>query len=276
MLLVTGATGNVGGEVLRALVDTGEEVRALTRGVPPPALPAEVEAVAGDLDRPETLSDALTGVRGVFLLPGYQDMPGVLGEIERAGIERVVLLSSSSAASGDMSNAMSAYMIVSEAAVKESKVPWTILRSFGLMSNTLRWQAQLQAGDVVREPFANVPVAMIDPFDIAAVTTRALRFEGDEGRTYVLSGPEALMPADRLRILGEVLGRELRLEALTDAEARTQMSAEMPREYVDAFFDFYVDGTLDESQIQPTVEKILDRRPRTFEQWANAQAEEFR
>jgi uncharacterized protein YbjT (DUF2867 family) len=276
VFLITGATGNVGGEVLRALIEADERVRALTRGPRPPDLPSEAEAVTGDLDRPETLSGALAGARGVFLLPGYRDMPGILAEIRRADVEHVVLLSGSSAASGDTSNAVSAYMIASEAAVRASGVPWTILRPFGLMSNTLRWLAQLQAGDVVREPFANVPIAMIDPYDIAAVATRALRFEGHEDKIHVLSGPDPLRPADRLLILGKALGRRLHLDALSNDDARRQMSDEMPRSYVDAFFDFYVDGTLDESQPLRTVQEILGRQPRSFAQWATAHAEAFR
>ena len=276
MILVTGASGNVGAEVVRALLNANEQVRALTRGAHPAGLPAEVEAVTGDLDQPETLRAALDGVRGVFLLPGYQDMPAVLAEIRRAGAGRVVLLSGSSAADGDTTNAVSAYMIRSEAAAREAGVPWTILRPFGLMSNTLRWRPQLRHGDVVVQPFANVPVAMIDPYDIAAVAAVALRAGTHDGRGYTLSGPESLLPADRVRILGEVLGRDLRLDAQSNTDAREQMGAEMPQEYVDAFFSFYVDGTLDESHALPTVEEILQRKPRTFAQWAAAHAEAFR
>jgi uncharacterized protein YbjT (DUF2867 family) len=276
MFLVTGATGNVGAEVVRALAGADEKVRALTRSDSSSALPSGVQAVAGDLNRPDSLSAALAGVRGVFLLPGYEDMEGILAEVRRAHVERVVLLSGSSAASGDTSNAVSAYMIRSEDAVRASGVPFTILRPYGFMSNALRWLDQLKAGDVVREPFANVAVAMIDPYDLAAVAATALLSDGHEGRSYVLSGPEALLPADRVRILGAVLGRDLRLEALSDDEARAQMTAQMPVEYVDAFFDFYVDGTLDESQVQPTVQQVLGREPRTFEQWAAAHADAFR
>jgi uncharacterized protein YbjT (DUF2867 family) len=276
MFLVTGATGNVGAEVVRVLTDCGEQVRALTRSGSAPTLPAGVEAAVGDLDRPESLLPALAGVRGVFLLPGYQDMAGILAEVHRAGVERVVLLSGSSAQSGDTSNAVTAYMMRSEAAVKESGVPWTILRSFAFMSNALRWLDQLRDGNVVREPFADVRVAVIDPHDIAAVAASALRSAEHEGRTYLLSGPEALQPADRVRILGAALGRELRFEAQSDADARAQMSAQMPIDYVDAFFDFYVEGALDESQVQPTVEEVLGRGPRTFEQWAAAHADVFR
>jgi uncharacterized protein YbjT (DUF2867 family) len=275
MILVTGATGNVGAEVVRALAAADQDVRALTRSDSSSTLPPGVEAVAGDLNRPESLSAALAGVRGVFLLPGYADMEGILAEIARAG-ERVVLLSGSSAASGDSRNAVSAYMIRSEHAVRESGVAFTVLRPFGFMSNALRWRDQLNAGDVVREPFANVAVAMIDPYDLAAVAAAALLSDGHDGRSYVLSGPRALLPAERVRILGAALGRDVRLEALSDDEAREQMTAQMPVEYVDAFFDFYVDGSLDESQVQPTVQEVLGRDPRTFEQWAAAHADAFR
>lgn len=182
MILVTGATGNVGGELVRALVSAGEAVRALSRGARQMALPTGVEGVAGDLNRPETLSSALAGARGVFLLSGYQDMPGLLAEIRRAGVERVVLLSSSSAPGGDMNNAISRYMIFSEAAVRESGVPWTFLRPSAFMSNALQWVPQLRAGDVVRARFAGVRVATIDPYDIAAVAAEALLSDGHEGR----------------------------------------------------------------------------------------------
>jgi uncharacterized protein YbjT (DUF2867 family) len=276
MLLVTGATGNVGAEVVNALAAADQQVRALVRSDGAPGLLPGVEAVSGDLNRPESLAGALAGVRGVFLLSGYADMEGLLAEVRAAGVERVVLLSGSSAASGDTSNAVSAYMIRSEDAVRAGGVPFTILRPFGFMSNALRWRDQLKAGDVVREPFADVAVAMVDPYDLAAVAAAALVSEGHEGRIYVVSGPEALRPADRVRILGAALGRDLRLEALSDEQARAQMTAEMPVGYVDAFFDFYVDGSLDESQVQPTVQEVLGREPRTFEQWAAAHADAFR
>jgi len=72
-----------------------------------------------------------------------------------------------------------------------------------------------------------------------------------------------------------VLGRELRFEGQSDTEARAEMSAAMPAEYVDAFFSFFADGKLDESEVLPTVEEITGRPPRTFEEWARAHAEAF-
>ena len=167
------------------------------------------------------------------------------------------------------------YMIESEAAVRACGLAWTMVRAFGFMSNTLQWVPQLRDGDLLRAPFAAVPIAMIDPFDIAAVAAVALIAAGHDGRVYTVSGPQALRPADRVRILGEVLGRDLRFEAQPDDEARAEMSAAMPAAYVDAFFDFYVKGTLDESQPRPDVGEVTGRPPRTFRQWAQAHAGQF-
>ncbi|MET9255139.1 NAD(P)H-binding protein [Streptomyces sp. NPDC003717] len=136
MILVTGSTGHIGRELVGQCAEAGRPVRALVRKASGSALPESVAAVVGDLDRPESLRPALTGVRGVFLLPGYADMPGVLAESERAGVEHVVLLSSIAAADGVLENAISRMMIESERAVRESGVPWTILRPSGFMSNT--------------------------------------------------------------------------------------------------------------------------------------------
>jgi uncharacterized protein YbjT (DUF2867 family) len=274
MILVTGATGNVGGELARALVDAGENVRGLTRDARRTA-PLGVELVTGDLDRPQTLSAPLHGVRGVFLLAGYRDLPGALAAARRAGVERVVLMTSGAAAGGDMSNAVERDQLVSEAAVRESGIAWTILRPSGFHSNALRWLPQLQAGDTVRAPFADVPIASIDPFDIAAVAAQALTRAGHEGRVHRLTGPQSLIPAEQVGVLGAVLSRRLRFEPQSDADARADLSRLMPGEYVDALFDFFVHGAYDDSQVLPAVEELTGRRPRTFEQWAARHADAF-
>jgi len=276
MYLVCGATGNVGGELVRLLSDAGQPVRALTRGDKQPVLPAGVELATGDLDQPDSLSDALGGARGVFMLSGYADMPGLLSKVADASVERVVLLSSGAVVGGDLANAVVRYNVASEVAVRDSGVPWTILRPSGFHANALQWVPQLQAGDTVREPFADVPVAAIDPLDIAAVAALALTAPGHEGATYRLTGPEPIVPADRVRVLGDILDRKLRLEPLSNEEARAQMSADMPAEYVDAFFSFFVDGTYDDSEVHPTVPQLLERPSRTFERWAHAHADAFR
>jgi uncharacterized protein YbjT (DUF2867 family) len=228
------------------------------------------------LNRPETFAEALPGVQGAFLLSGYERLEELLTRMRDAGVERVVLLSSSAAPGGDMSNAVARYHIVSERAVRESGLDWTFLQPNSFMSNTLRWLPQLREGDVVRVPFAGVAIATIDPADLAAVAVKGLTTGELEGRSLRLSGPEALYPADQVRMLGTALGRDLRLEAMSDEAAREEMSAAMPVEYVDAFFSFFVDGTLDESRVFPTVQEVLGRPPRTFAHWADAHADAFK
>ncbi|GAA5139617.1 NAD(P)H-binding protein [Pseudonocardia adelaidensis] len=274
MILVSGATGNVGRELVRTLVDREVPVRALTRR--DGGRIEGAQRVVGDLDHPAGLRPALEGVSGLFLLPGYQDMPGVLAAARDAGVSRVVQLSGGSAGSGDTGNAISAYMIRTEEAVRACGIPWTLLRPYGFMTNALEWAPQLRSGDVVRAPFGGVRVAVIDPADIAAVAATALVEDGHAGRVYALSGPESLLPADRVRVLGEVLGRDLRFEAQPDDEAWAEMTARMPEAYVRAFFDFYVDGSLDESRVLPTVRDVTGRPPRTFADWARAHADAFR
>jgi uncharacterized protein YbjT (DUF2867 family) len=273
MILVTGATGNIGSELVRALTQSGEPVRALARSAQPSQ--NGVEYVTGDLNEPDSIRSALTAVRGLFLLPGYQGMSGTLAQAKAAGVEHVVMVSSSSIEGGEASNAITKYMMDSEQAVRDSGLPWTFLRSFGFMSNALEWIPQLQAGDVVRAPWPDVPIAVIDPHDIAAVAAVALTSPGHAGRSYILSGPEPLRPADRVAILGEVLGRPLTFEAQPDDEARAEMSKAMPADYVDAFFRFYSGGTLDESQPRPDVRDVTGRPPRTFRDWARTHAAAF-
>ncbi|EOD66502.1 NAD(P)H-binding protein [Amycolatopsis vancoresmycina] len=271
MFLVTGATGNVGAEVVSALAAAGAPVRALVRR-PDVRLPDGVEAAVGDLNSPGSLADALKGVEGVFLLSGYEDMSGMLRD---AGVRRIVLLSGGSAALADMGNAVSRYMTLSERAVRESGLDWTFLRPRAFMANALRWLPQLRAGDTVRVQFPRVAAACIDPADIAAVAALALA-GGHEGLVHELTGPVALRPAEQVAVLASVLGRDLRCVELPDAETRAELEASMPQEYVEAFWSFYVDGTLDEATVFPTVPDVTGRPARTFAEWAEAHADAFR
>jgi uncharacterized protein YbjT (DUF2867 family) len=275
MILVTGATGNVGSELSSQLAGRGRAVRALVRDQNA-AFPGGVEIVVGDLNRIESWSGALEGVRGVFLLSGYNDMPSMLAAMRHAGVEQVVLLSSQSAADSDTTNAVARYHILSEAAVRESGLAWTFLRPSSFMSNALRWIPQLRRGDIVREAFGDVRVAAVDPHDIAAVAMEALCSTRHVGRSYRLTGPQALSADDRVRILGGVLERDLRFEPMSDTEARVDMSSSMPAEYVEAFFDLFRGGRYDESTVYPTVQEITAQPPRTFKQWVTMHASAFR
>ena len=272
MIVVAGATGNVGREVVRLLVEAGQPVRALIRDPAKAAPPAGATAAAGDLTNPATLRSAFAGGTALFMLSGYS--PDIFTEASRAGLRRVVLLSGGSAETGDRSNAVAKYMIETEDALRASGLGWTMVRPRMFMTNALQWVPQLDSG-VVRAPWPDVPSAVIDPADIAAVAVQALLSVEHEGREYPVTGPEALRPGERVRILAEALGREIRYEAQSDAEARAEMLAQMPEQYVDAFFSFYSDGKLDEATVLPTVLEVTGRPPRTFAEWVRANAGRF-
>lgn len=122
---------------------------------------------------------------------------------------------------------------------------------------------------------------LVEPFDIAAVAALALTRPdqtrpGHDHAVYRLTGPEAVLPADRIRILARLLGRDLHLRPLADDEARAEPGATMPPEYVDAFVNFFVDGAYDDAVVLPTTSELLGRPARTFRRWAEAHADAFR
>jgi uncharacterized protein YbjT (DUF2867 family) len=275
MILVTGATGNVGSELVTALAARGAPVRAVVRDATAAAMPAGVDVVQGDLELPESLTPALDGADAVFLLGGWSDMPELMRRIKRAGVERVVLLTSRCVIGGQSDNVITRMWLDSEAAVRESGVAWTVLRPSGYDSNALRWLPQLKRGDVVRAPWADVPIAAIDPADIAAVAATVLSEGGHDGVAHTLSGPEPLRPADQVATLASVLGRPLRYEGIPDDEARAEMAADTPAPYIDAFFRFYSDGEYDDCAVVDTVQRITGQPPRRFEEWARAHAGAF-
>jgi uncharacterized protein YbjT (DUF2867 family) len=176
---------------------------------------------------------------------------------------------------GKPDNAITRMWLDSEAAVRDSGIAFTILRPSGFQSNALRWRPQLRRGDVIRAPWPDVPIAAIDPADIAAVAATVLTEPGHEGLAHSLSGPEPLTPGDQIQTLAAVLARALRYQPLTDDQARDAMAADTPAPFIDAFFRFFSDGEYDDSPVLDTVQAITGRPPQRFEQWARAHAAAF-
>ncbi len=239
-------------------------------------MPAGVEVVQGDLELPESLTPALRGADSAFLLGAWSDMPGLLERVADASVGHVVLLTSRCVIGGRPDNAITRMWLDSEAAVRESGVPWTFLHPSSYASNALRWLPQLREGDLIRAPWGDLAPALIDPADIAAVAAAVLGDPaGHTGRAHELSGPEPLTPGDQVAILARVLERPLRYEAVPDAQARAEMAGNTPEPFIDAFFRFYSDGEFDDARVVGTVEELTGRAPRRFNEWARDHAGAF-
>jgi uncharacterized protein YbjT (DUF2867 family) len=275
VITVMGATGNVGTELVALLPDAGHDVRAVSsRERPADFWPSPVTPFVADLTSGDSLRGALTGADAAFMLSGYDDQ-GLIGELQHAGIARVALLSSGSVATVGSENAVAAYHLASEQALRESGIAWTFLRPNTFATNALRWAPAIRAGKPILAPFATVPIAVNDPRDVAAVARTALTEDGHGGRAYRITGPEALLPERQVSILGEALGRDLAFEAQSDADARIEMAGSMPTPYVDAFFEFFDEGRIDETTVLPTVTDVTGCEPRTFRDWAEEHAPAF-
>jgi uncharacterized protein YbjT (DUF2867 family) len=214
-------------------------------------------------------------VSKVFLLGGFPTLAEVLRRIRGAGAGQIVLLTSRCVVGGNPENAVTRMWLESEAAVRASGIPWTILRPSGFQSNALRWLPQLQRGNVVSAPWPGVPIAAIDPADIAAVAAAVLTQPGHQDTALTLSGPQPLGPGEQVATLAQVLGRPLHYQPLSDDQARAQMSADTPAELIDAFFRFFSAGEFDDSPVVDTVNQITGRPSHTFGQWAGAHAHLF-
>jgi len=279
MILVTGATGNVGREVTAQLVSAGIDVRAFARATQAPRLVDSAEVAEGDLSVPGTLERALTGIEAVFLvwpLLTCDGAPAVLAAIARTA-RRLVYLSSSGVNENteqqtDPINQLHADM---ESLIEASGLEWTVLRANTIASNALGWAGQIRAGGVVRGPDI-APTAVIDPRDVAAVAARVLAEDGYPGAKLVLTGPQVLSRAEQVRMIAEAIGRPLRFEKVPARVAREQMLADgRPPALVEALLAS-AETRPASDVVTSTVEAITGTAPRTFHEWATDHADEFR
>lgn len=260
MILVTGATGNVGRQVVAQLCAAGVPVRALTRNTEV-LFPAGVEAVFGDLR--DSLD--LQGIDTVFLmwpLHTGEALPGVLAAI---GDRHVVYLGSG----GVQGLTMDAQVEL------VARCPrWTVIRPSTFAVNALWWAKQISDGDEVGGAHGDLAMAMLHEADIAAVAVRAL-LDGLAGKVFDLTGPAALTQAEQVRIIGEVLGRPLRWVELPREQARARLLAGgLPESFVDALLDVHAVMPR-QPAVTTTVADVTGRPARTFAEWVADHAAEF-
>jgi uncharacterized protein YbjT (DUF2867 family) len=274
MILVTGATGDIGGEVVRQLVAGGVRVRALARDPAKAAkLGAGVEVVKGDLLAPETLGAAFDGAEKVFLMGLGQQLPRIVEHAapaaERAGVRHVVLLSSSTILTDPMVT-IGKWHRAAEVRIEATGIPWTMLRPGNFMSNTLRWVATIKAQGAVFSPSGQGRSAPIDPRDIASVGVKALTTPGHEGKRHVLTGGALMTAAEQVEVLAAALGKPLRCVDVPEAGARAGMlKAGMNEEMADALLEVMRRVREGGEALQTTtVREVTGAEPRTFATWA--------
>jgi uncharacterized protein YbjT (DUF2867 family) len=283
MIVVTGATGNIGRPLTASLVSAGHAVTAVARGTSAdlPAGPG-ITPVAADLTDPAaapSLAAALAGAEALFLLvPGSGagvDAPALLAAAAAAGVRRVVLLSSQAVGSRPGAAAYAPLAAI-EAAVTGSGLEWTIIRAGGLATNAFAWAPAVRARQTVFAPYGDVALPAVDPLDIAEVAAAALTGGGHHGQTYVLTGPETTTPRQRTGIIAAAAGTRLTFSEVTPQDAREQMLQFMPAPVADITLAILGRPTPDEAQVSPDLEKVLGRPGRSFADWANRNAAAFR
>ncbi|MGZ7443015.1 NAD(P)H-binding protein [Paenibacillus sp. TH7-28] len=272
-ILVTGATGTVGQHVTDLLVKRGMPVRALTRN-PRQAktkLPEGVQIAAGDLMKPETLRDAMQGVEAVFLITSSDEPeadldtdPQVVALAEAAGVKRVVVLVGFE--EGPV-----------ETALQASGVQWTLVKPAEFMANVLAdWRDMIRTEGVVREFYGEALSARVHEGDIAAVAVRVLLEEGHHGRTYPLTGPEALTRKEAVRTIAAAIGKDIPFVELSEEDARQQW---LGQGYDEESVEFFVQMAKNTPEagytILPTIEQVLGRPARSLAEWANEHKREF-
>jgi uncharacterized protein YbjT (DUF2867 family) len=276
-ILVIGATGHIGRNVVAGLRARDVAVRALSRSPAAAALPDGVEPVAGDLTDPGALRGALAGVDRVFLLWPFLSVEGAPAVVDAiAGQAGRVVYVSAMSVRDDRPPAGNGVWGQVEAAIRNTDLDWTFLRASGFATNTLEWAAAVRAGRPVRIPYPAAARSLIHERDIADVAVRALTEEGHSRRTYVLTGPAALTQAEQVRILGEVAGAPAQVEEITPQEARIGMLSWADPGFADGALAYWASLVHTPEPVTDTVEKITGVPARGFERWARDHAEDLR
>jgi len=274
MILVTGASGNVGSALLTELRTLGVPARAAYRD----AKRAGPGSVTLDFADPAGFPAAFEGVEAVFLLAGVSPQQtalelNVVEAAAEAGV-RVVKLSVWRADEG-LSAIARLHRPVEEALIA-SGLPWTILRPNFYLQNFLR-QPSIRTAGVFSTPLITAPISFVDTVDIARVAARVLAAGGHEGHIYDITGPEALTYDEAARRFSEILDRPVRYVSQPDDEARAAMlSRGMPEFYADALIEVaqaYRTGGAE--KVTPTVEELTGRPPTSLPEFVRAHREVF-
>ncbi|MFG2539562.1 SDR family oxidoreductase [Streptomyces sp. NPDC048511] len=279
MIVVTGATGNIGRPLTQALADAGRQVTAVSRHEA--AVPDGVRHLTADLNEPAGLKPALDGAEALFLLlSGDLHATGanpadIIRQAADSGVRRVVLLSTLGVVTRPFGHTRIA-MRALEDTLRESGLEWAVLRPGGFASNALWWAGSVRAHRVVAAPFGDIGVPIIDPSDIAEVAAACLLEDQRTGGIYELTGPEVITPRQQAEAIATALGSPVTFHELTREEAATAMARSMPAELANDTLDILGSPNAAELRVSPDVQKVLGRAPRSFADWAARHVAAFR
>jgi uncharacterized protein YbjT (DUF2867 family) len=268
MVLVTGATGKVGRNVVSGLIERGMEVAALVRDPDRADLPAGLAVLQGDLPRPDELAQHLDRVDDVFLVWPFLTPDGAdeLVSTLEARTRRIVYLSAEAAGRRPES-----FWALVERSIERSAAEWVFLRPTGFAANTLMWADQIRRGDVVRWVYGQAARSLIDERDIADVAVLALTHDRHVGARHILTGPATVTQTEQVHAIGEALGRNLRWEEIPREHVHDQLGG-IPDTALDTWASFATTPEV----VTSTVRELTGRPPRSFAEWANRHADDFR
>jgi uncharacterized protein YbjT (DUF2867 family) len=286
-VLVTGATGHVGRIVVEQLVAAGVRVRAMTRSPQQAHFPEAVETVAGDLTNPAALVPVLAGVDRMYLFPVARTAREVVTLARRAGVGRIIVLSSAAVTSGADTN----FHLPVEQAVEELGPEWTHVRPGEFMLNKLfLWGPSIRTEAVVYEPFPEAAWWPVHERDVADVAVAALLQDGHQGQAYDLGGPELITRREQVDAIATAIGREVRLEVVTPEQAREHYRkqggfAAANADFLLGFADYQGNEreptsvsypSIRTAEARPTAHRVTGYPARTFAQWAHDHTEDLR
>jgi uncharacterized protein YbjT (DUF2867 family) len=281
VILVSGATGNVGREVVRELSATNSKFRLMVRDPARLVRSSDAaEVVVADWDAPETLNAAFEGVDSLFLMvPGIaiDHVATAMRLVKSAGLTRVVLLSSFNVL-GDPMPAMGRWHHQREQLVVSSGISFTILRPGGYMTNAFEWLRTMREGGYVLDPIGPGRIALIDPADIGAVAALALSERSHEGERYTLTGDEPLTVTEQVALLGQAIGREIDVRTVDAPEdaIRFRYPDGAPPALANALIEGLTLMRDDTAGFRTdTISRLLGRRPRKFADWCERNAGRF-
>ncbi len=283
MILLTGATGNVGGAAAQALIAKRIEFRVLVRDQD--KLPANVlehaDVHVGDLAQPDNLVHALSGIdKALLVTPNGEHQANIEAAFVdcavQRGVKQLVKVSSMEAAP-DAASAIPLAHYRTEQRIQASAAEWTMLRPNFYMQNLLLYAAAIRATGTLSLPLGSTRVAMIDARDVGKVAATALSESGHENRCYELSGPALTDFHEVVRILSQCANTEVAYAAQSLDDFRATLSQFVPSSWqIDALvalFDTIARGAL--SRTSGAVEDILGEPPKTLQSFASEYAAYF-